>query len=65
MMIDVTGILYLHVRRMEVQIVVNPQRACAEGYSSQLYCVCVCICLMHPTLVRHLLKRLFFGLGDV
>ena len=35
--------------------IVNPQRACAEGYSSQL-CLCVCICLMHPTLVRHLLK---------
>ena len=28
-------------------------------------CVCVCICLMHPTLVRHLLKGLFFRLGDV
>ena len=36
------GLNTSHVVRQGV--VVNPQRACAEGYSSQL-CLCVCVCL--------------------
>ena len=36
--------------------IINPRRACAEGYSSRLVCVCMYVCHAHAILAVRAIK---------